>query len=195
VEPLPGLTGLVLAGGASSRMGVDKAALIVDGEPLARRATRVLGSVCGLVLVASGDGHRLAWLGLPEVADVHPGAGPLAGLIAGLEAIATPLVAVVAVDMPDASGAVLRLLAERAPGHDAAVPRTERGLEPLHAVYARAAAPALRAAFEDGERSVTSALERIDVVVVGPGDWASADPSGRFARNLNRPEDLDQSSA
>jgi len=195
VEPVPGLTGLVLAGGASSRMGVDKAELVVDGEPLARRAERVLRGVCGRVIVASGDGRRLAWLGLPEVADVEPGAGPLSGLIAGLEAAATPWVAVVAVDMPDASGTVLRLLAGRAPGRDAAVPRTEHGLEPLHAVYATAAAPTIRAAFEDGERSVTGALRRLDVVVVEPGDWASADPSGRFARNLNRPEDLDQSSA
>lgn len=176
-------------------MGVDKAALVVDGEPLARRVAQVLSGVCSQVLVASGDGRRLAWLGLPEVADVEPGTGPLGGLIAGLETAATPLVAVVAVDMPDASGAVLRLLAERAPGHDAAVPRTDRGLEPLHAVYARTAAATLRAAFEGGERSVTGALQRIDVAVVEPGDWASADPSGRFARNLNSPQDLDPSSA
>ncbi len=191
MEPVPGLTGLLLAGGASSRMGADKASLVVDGEPLARRVATVLSHVCGRVLVASGDGHRLDWLDLAEVADVEPAAGPLSGLIAGLEAAETPLVAVVAVDMPDASDAVIRLLAARMPGHDAAVPRTERGLEPLHAVYAAAAAAALRAAFEGGERSVTRALERLDVTVVEPDEWASADPSGGFARNLNRPADLD----
>jgi molybdopterin-guanine dinucleotide biosynthesis protein A len=99
---------------------------------------------------------------------------------------------VVAVDMPDASEAVLRLLANRAAsaGCDAAVPRTERGLEPLHAVYAKSAAPLLRAAFEAGERSVTKALGALDLLVVEPDEWGPEDQSARFARNVNRPEDL-----
>jgi len=171
-------------------MGVDKASLVVDGEPLARRASAVLAAACTSVLVASGDGRRLDWLGLPQVTDLEPGAGPLAGLVAGLEAARTPLVAVLAVDMPDANPEVLRLLAGRVGECDAAVPRTERGLEPLHAVYATAAARGLRAAFEAGERSVQRAIERLEVVVVEPDAWSDADPTGRFARNLNRPGDL-----
>jgi len=176
-------------------MGADKAALVVEGEPLARRVADVLERCCASVLVASGDGRRLGWLGLPQVTDVEADAGPLGGLIAGLEAAPTPQVAVVAVDMPDASEAVFGLLAGRMHGHDAAVPRTDNGLEPLHAVYATTAAAALRTAFEDGERSVTRALDRLDVVVVEPSEWRAADPSGRFARNLNRPSDLDRGSA
>jgi|SRR4051794_40327417 len=174
-------------------MGVDKAALDVDGEPLARRVAAVLARVCESVVVASGDGRRLDWLGLPQVADVEASAGPMAGLIAGLSAARTPLVAVLAVDMPDASAEVLRLLAGLVGDHDAAVPRTDGGLEPLHAVYAADAAAGLRSAFDDGERSVIRALGRIDVRVVEPPDWSGADPTGRFARNLNRPEDLTSS--
>jgi molybdopterin-guanine dinucleotide biosynthesis protein A len=174
-------------------MGADKASLEVGGEPLARRVARVLADACGSVVVASGDGRRLDWLGLPQVADVEPGAGPLGGIVAGLEAAMTPFVAVVAVDMPDASTAVLRLLAARAAeGHGAAVPRTDAGLQPLHAVYAARAADALRGAFEAGERSVRGAIERLDVVVVEPAEWSIADPTGGFARNLNRPADLDR---
>ena len=190
-EPLPDLTGLLIAGGASTRMGTDKAELEVDGEPLAHRLAGVLGSVCATVLVASGDGARLEWLGLPQIVDIAPEAGPLAGLIAGLEAAPTPLVAVLAVDMPKASEAVFRLLADRAAGHDAAVPRTGDGLQPLHAVYAASAAEALRRAFEGGERRVRNAVETLDTVVVEADDWAAADPTGLFARNVNRPADLD----
>ena len=185
-----GLTGLLLAGGGSSRMGTDKAALLVEGEPLAHRVAGVLLATCAGVVVASGDGRRLDWLGFPQVSDLEPAAGPLAGLVPGLEVATTTRVAVLAVDMPDASAAVLELLAESIGAHEAAVPRTERGLEPLHAVYAATAAGGLRAAFDAGERSVVRALEGLDVVVVEPDDWAAADPSGRFARNLNRPEDL-----
>jgi molybdopterin-guanine dinucleotide biosynthesis protein A len=171
-------------------MGVDKAELRVDGERLAVRVARVLQAVAGLTIVASGDGRRLSWLGLPQVVDIEQGEGPLAGLIAGLEAAPTRYVAVLAVDMPNASAPVLRLLAQAVSGHDAAVPRTGDGLQPLHAVYATAAAPLLRTWFEGGVRSVRQALGALDLVVVAPTEWSAADPSGAFARNLNRPDDL-----
>jgi len=186
-----GVTGLLLAGGAGRRMGTDKASLEFEGRPLARRVAALLGEVCDPVLVASGDGRRLDWLGLEQVADPVPGAGPLAGLVAGMELTRTPLMAAVAVDMPYASPAVLRLLIERwADGTDAVVPATDRRLEPLHAVYARTATPALRDALESGERAVHRALRRLAVTILGPGEWRSADPEGRFAFNLNFPEDL-----
>jgi molybdenum cofactor guanylyltransferase len=188
------LTGVLLAGGSSSRMGTDKAGLVLPGEPagapLARRVANLLRQACGEVLVASGDGRRLDWLGLPQVADEMPGAGPLAGIVAGLAGASTDLVAVVAVDMPFASPAVLRLLAKQWHGQDAVVPRSEAGLEPLHAIYVRSAEPLLRKALESGERSVRRALGRMDVLVVQPDEWRAADPSGRFAWNVNTPEDL-----
>jgi molybdenum cofactor guanylyltransferase len=174
-------------------MGTDKAALEVGGEPLARRAADALREACGRVLVASGDGRRLAWLGLEQVADALAGAGPLAGIVAGLEAAPTPLVAVLAADMPHASPAVFRLLAARWSGQLAVVPRDGDGLQPLHAVYSREAATPLRAALEGGERSVRRALAGFDVLVLGPEEWADADATGRFARNVNRPEDLPES--
>ncbi|MFL5798256.1 MAG: molybdenum cofactor guanylyltransferase [Actinomycetota bacterium] len=184
------LSGILLAGGSSSRMGADKSDLLFDGEPLARRVAAVLAQTCVEVVVASGDGRRLDWLGLPQVADVIPDAGPLAGLVAGLEVARTELVAVIAVDMPFASPAVLELLAERRDGQDAVVPRSHGGIEPLHAVYARTAAGPLRTALESGEHSVRRALAGMDVLVVEPDEWRAADPTGRFSWNVNRPEDL-----
>jgi molybdopterin-guanine dinucleotide biosynthesis protein A len=184
------LTGLLLAGGHSTRMGADKAFLEFEGEPLARRVASALDSVCDEVLVASGDGRRLDWLKLEQVPDVLQDAGPLAGMVAGLERARYPLVAVAAVDMPYASPAVFALLARLHEGQDAVVPETAEGLQPLHAVYARTAATGLRDALEQGERSVRRALEALEVRVVPPAEWQAADPTGSFARNINRPEDL-----
>ena len=116
------MTGVILAGGRSSRMGTDKALIEFDGEPLGERVLRMLRAACDPILVASGDGRRLGSLGVPQVADVVAEAGPLGGIVAGLEAAETDLVAVVAVDMPFASAEVLRLLAERWNGEDAVVP-------------------------------------------------------------------------
>jgi molybdenum cofactor guanylyltransferase len=171
-------------------MGTDKALLEFRGEPLAQGVLRVLRAVCDQVLVASGDGRRLGSLGVPQVADVVADAGPLGGIVAGLEAATTDLVAVVAVDMPFASAEVLRLLAERWDGEDAVVPVTDRGPEPLHAVYSRSAAPALRHQLESGVLTMLRVLEQIHTLLVHQQDWRVADPSGRFALNLNRPGDL-----
>lgn len=179
------MSGIILAGGGSRRMGQDKALLLYEGEALALRAARMLGTLCDDLVLASGDGLRLAGLGLSQVADAVADSGPLGGIVAGLEVARHPLVAVVAVDMPDLSVAVLGDLAGRWNGRSpAVVPRVGERLEPLHAVYARASAADLRASLEAGERSVHRVLEKLGVQVVGLG------PEAAFARNLNEPGDL-----
>lgn len=184
------MSGLVLAGGASRRMGRDKAQIVLDGEPLVVRAVRLLSQVASEVLVASGDGRRLDHLGFPQVRDAVPDAGPLAGIVAGLEAAAHPLVGVLAVDMPDASPAVLALLTTLWRGEAAVVPVVDGRIEPLHAVWSRAAGPALAGFLAEGGRSVTGALDIVGARFVEAGEWAVAHPAGTFASNLNAPRDL-----
>jgi molybdopterin-guanine dinucleotide biosynthesis protein A len=171
-------------------MGRDKASLVFEGASLAERVARLLAEACDEVLVASGDGRRLGALGLPQVADAHPGRGPLEGILAGLLAASNELVAVVAVDMPFASPAVLRMLASACGDHDAVIPVTDRGIEPLHAVYARPAAAPLAAQLDAGTLAVHRALDALRVRYVAQEEWRAADPSGRFASNVNLPDDL-----
>jgi molybdenum cofactor guanylyltransferase len=178
-------------------MGRDKTAagFLFEGEPLAARVSLLLDRVCDDVIVASGDGARLGWLGRPQVADEIPGSGPLGGLAAGLALARHPLVAAVAGDMPFVSPPLLRLLASVAEGFDAVLPVSDRGPEPLHAVYARAAAPALAAAVREGRLAVRDAVGRLRVRLVESSEWRGADPTGRFAWNVNAPGDLSGSSA
>ncbi|MBW3561788.1 MAG: molybdenum cofactor guanylyltransferase [Actinobacteria bacterium] len=184
------MTGLVLAGGRSRRMGRDKALLEVAGEALILRVGRVLEDVCDRVLVATGEADRYE-VGWEQVPDVSAGNGPLAGILAGLEAADSDLVAVVAVDMPYANAGVLELLADEWMGEAAVVPLVDDRVQPLHGVYATSAAPSFRRLVEDGKRSVVPALSDLGARVVGPDVWGEVDPEGRFARNVNRPEDLD----
>src|SRR5919108_3980747 len=184
------MTGLLLAGGRSTRMGRDKLSLDFEGRPLAARPADVLRRIADEVLVASGDGRRLDWLGLPQVPDAVPDAGPLGGLVAGLECASHELVAVLAADMPFASADVLLLLARAWKGEDAVVSRTERGIEPLHAVYAKTAAPRLRAALVHGSRAMHEVLPLLRTREIHEPEWQVADPSARFACNVNRPQDL-----
>jgi molybdopterin-guanine dinucleotide biosynthesis protein A len=188
----PKLAGLVLCGGHSRRMGLDKALLQVDGGPLVLRVARRLAEVADPVLLAPGVPGRFEATGYAELADAAPDGGPLGGLVAGLLAAPHPHLAVVAVDMPHASPAVIRLLARVcAEGSwDAALPVTSAGSEPLHAVYSRGAAGLLQAALAEGRLAMHHAIADLRVALVDKEVWGDADPSGLFAANLNTREDL-----
>jgi molybdopterin-guanine dinucleotide biosynthesis protein A len=183
------LAGVVLCGGRSRRMGIDKATIEVGGTTLLERAISRLREVCDPVLVAPGalqfePGEH------DVVEDAMPAAGPLGALVAVLRRRPGPLVAMVAVDMPWIDPALLLLLAGRIGDHDLAVCATHRGLEPLHAVYAMSALGPAEVALRSEDRSLHGLLERLRVLTVHEREWRGAGISDRFARNVNTPADL-----
>ncbi|MBW3663626.1 MAG: molybdenum cofactor guanylyltransferase [Actinobacteria bacterium] len=188
-RPIP--IGVVLAGGASRRMGSDKASLWLDGELLVVRVARRVASACARVVIASGDGQRLGSLPWTQIADAVDDVGPLGGVLAALELAGSDhdLVAVVAVDLPHADPDVLATLGSELRRRGAAVvaPRHRGRIQPLHAVWRAAARGALRRYLDGGGRSVHGAFDELEGVAV---DVDHLDPAGRFTLNLNRPEDL-----
>jgi len=97
---------------------------------------------------------------------------------------------VVAVDMPAANPLLLRYLADRVEDFDAAVPEGPRGLEPLHAVYARSALPVLERALHSRRRSMHAVLDEVKVRVAGTSELLRAGFGTSFAANVNDPDDL-----
>ena len=136
------LGGAVLAGGQSRRMGRDKALLRVGGEVLWERQVRVLRVAGAQPVVVVRRGEQSA-LGrdkrqrIRNLVDTFVDAGPLAGLHAALAAAETPLVAVLAVDMPEIDAAWFRWLAGFCREESGAVVRHADGFEPLAAIYPR----------------------------------------------------------
>jgi len=173
-------------------MGRDKAALLVGDppRPLVIHVASRLRGVADPVFVAPGTAGRLGPLPFPELDDAKGGHGPLAGIAAALAASTRPVLAVAAVDMPFANPDVFDLLARIRVDEDAVVPETRDGLQPLHALFATGALPAVRAALAERRFGVLDLLGRLRVRVVGLGEWESVDPEGRFAMNLNEPADL-----
>jgi len=179
-----------LCGGASTRMGRDKAVIEIDGKPLVRLVAERISECADPVLIASGASRRFGSLPYEEITDAAPGAGPMSGLVAALSASPHELVVAAAVDMPFVSADVFRLLLDLRADEDAVVPITREGQQPLHALYHRSALSHLTDALDRGRYGLRDALAGLDVREVGHEEWGAVDAQGRFALNLNTEEDL-----
>ncbi len=184
----------VLAGGASRRMGRDKATLPVGGVELARRVLGVAGEVAAPVVLVAPHGHpAVALAGRAGVAWLPDrGEGPLEALAVALEALATPHLLVLAADHPGLRASLLaRLVAERGAG-EAVACRRGRRLEPLVAVYQRG--PALAVArsrlAEGADRSLRGLLATLRTRVLEEPEWRPLDPAGESFIDLDDPADL-----
>ena len=180
-------TGAVLAGGASSRMGTDKALLDVGGRPLVAAAAAALaGAGASDVLVIGGDQSAVGALGLDARPDDHPGEGPLGGILTALRLARGATVMVLACDMPAidaASVAAIVAALDGAPEADVAAAVVDGRRQLLTAAYRGQGAAALRAAFEGGERAPRRAVQGLEVVEVH-----GLDP--HLLGDVDRPDDL-----
>jgi molybdopterin-guanine dinucleotide biosynthesis protein A len=192
------LTVLVLAGGKSSRMGQDKAWLDLDGTPLIEHVARRLLPLASEVLFSAPDATPFAALlsRLPVsarvVADRFEGAGPLAGLHAGLSESRSELVLAVATDMPFVNLALIRSMMALAKGCDAVVPLTigaggNPEPEPLHSLYLRTCLPAIESALGSGKRRVVSFFGDVRLCTMSPDEVRRIDPQGLSFLNVNTP--------
>ncbi|HEX9115595.1 MAG TPA: molybdenum cofactor guanylyltransferase [Anaerolineae bacterium] len=194
---------VILAGGRSARMGQDKAWLPIEGQPLVMHVIRRVLPLAGEFILSTNRPEPFAHLAaeipvpLRFAADLHPGAGPLAGIEAGLSAASNDLALVLAIDMPFVSLALLRFMIGQAPDYDVVIPAspdpgasTSR-YEPLHALYRRTCLPAVSARLAAGDRQVISFLSDVKVRTLSPAETAIHDPAGLSYFNVNTPADWD----
>jgi molybdopterin-guanine dinucleotide biosynthesis protein A len=188
------IEGFILAGGASSRMGTDKALLRLGGRLFVERVAAALRTVAGRVRVVSSR-HEAAAVGLEVVPDLRGGLGALGGIHAALTGCAAPWAAVVSCDLPFVTGALLERLASlRADGAEAAdavAPTQPDGRpQPLCALYARSAClPAAERLILTDELRPRVLLRQVRTRWVGFGELEDLEGSEHFFRNVNTPED------
>ena len=188
-ERIRGVTGAILAGGKSLRMGSDKALLPHHGGRLIEAIHRRMAELFEEVIVVTGAPGRYDFLPCRRVPDRFEGMGALGGIHSALVHSGTDLVFVVACDMPTWSGELVRHLCGLAEGADAVVPEGEKGLEPLHAVYRKSALPAIEKSLRNGERRVITLFDRVRIRRVAAEEVSRVDPSHDAFRNINTPED------
>jgi len=179
--------GYVLTGGASSRMGKDKALLPFRGTTLVEWVAQQVKTAAGSVTLV-GSASRYGFLGLPLIEDQHAGCGPLSGIEAALAHSAAEWNLVVACDMPNLTAPFLSWILKEAVGgqEDIVMPAGAGGREPLCAVYRRTCLPAARDALAREQYKVSEAFRsmRIKLLPVSeqtalanantPLDWEAA---------------------
>jgi len=177
---------VVLAGGASRRMGRDKAGLGWNGTSLLRHLIQLLQPEFSEVMVSAQSADAYPGLGVTVVADAEPGSGPLCGVASALAATDAEWLFVVACDMPFAEASVWHALAAHASDSvDAVIPKSARGIEPLCGLYHRRCLPVFRECLRGGSFAMHDALDRVRAAEVAIDIPIQSNPF----LNINTPDD------
>lgn len=191
---LEGLTGFVLVGGASRRMGSRKESLQIDGESMLERQIRVLRSVARRVLVVGGATGYLDRFDVSVVPDAVAGRGPLGGIYTALVESRTEFNLVLGCDLPCVSHSLLGCLALRAmaEGSDVTVPVSRDGrLQPLCAVFRRSVLYAVRTRLALGENKLSGFFPRVHCTAIRWPEFFNAGFRANVFNNMNTPEDYE----
>lgn len=184
------IEGFILVGGASSRMGRDKARLILQGRSFVERILEALGAITEQVKLVGAKTVDSS-LKIGSVPDVYEGWGALGGLHAALAACRSEWAAVVACDLPFVTGELFRRLADLCEGSEAVVPLQRDGRrQPLCALYrVEPCEKRARELIEEGERRPRALLKRVKARLVSWEEMADLRGSHLFFENLNTPDD------
>lgn len=186
---IEGCTAVILAGGDSSRMGQDKANLVLGAHTLLQTVSATMQQLFPHLLISVRQ--QRAETDLPQVCDELANGGPLAGLDAALKTVTTPWVFVVACDMPFVTGAVVECLARARWKCQAVVPVVHGQPQPLAAFYSRECSTQTSAILAGtGRHSMRALLDRVDVCYVDEAQLLDADPQLRSFFDLDTQQDI-----
>jgi molybdopterin-guanine dinucleotide biosynthesis protein A len=186
------VTGVLLAGGESRRMGEDKRYLIVGDQTLLERGLAVLRSIFQEVLVVIGQDSSPLDLDARVVRDLVADCGSLGGVYTGLMQATTPHIFVVACDMPFLDQTVITQFTSRRGTADIVMARLAARLHPMHALYGKGCLTVMRQMILARQLKVQElvAHRSLRVQYITEADLLTIDPSWRSFNNVNTPADL-----
>jgi molybdopterin-guanine dinucleotide biosynthesis protein A len=185
------VTGVIQAGGKSTRMGGEpKALLELGGRRIIERVLDAIAPVVDDVLVVTNTPDRYGFLRLPMVADAYPEHGSLGGIFTGLQAASGEAAFTVACDMPFLHRDVARLVVERAGEGDVVIPRVGEQYETMHACYAKGCLGPIEARLKAGRLKIIGFFDDVRVVEVDEAAVARHRAPDVVFMNVNTPEEL-----
>ncbi|UCE63637.1 MAG: molybdenum cofactor guanylyltransferase [Nitrospirota bacterium] len=187
------ISGVLLAGGKSRRMGQDKRHLMISGKSLFNHALHVLESVFSeIIIVVDTISSVVSEINHRVVTDLIPDKGSAGGLFTGLTYSPNPQVFAVACDMPFLNPAVIKKICDMSDSTDVTMVKLSNGLHPMHSVYSKGCLPVLRRMIEADQLRLQDLLlqKELETKILGPEVVQDIDPQFKSFLNVNTPADV-----
>ena len=178
LPPFPDIAAILLAGGASKRMGGENKAFIkINGKTIIEREIEILEPLFDRIIIVNNSfEHYSPSSKKPMFADLKRGYGSFGGIFTGLNCCSRQYGFVLACDMPFLNQEVISYICLRSLGHDVTIPRIGGYLEPLHAVYSSRCIPFIEKLMQRGELKIVNLFNEVDVLEIEQHELATIDP-------------------
>ncbi len=186
-------TGIILSGGKSLRMGKNKAFIEIEGLPMIERILNLFEKIFNEILVITNDRNQFDHFNNVKIySDLIPYKGALGGLFTGLFYSSYEYSFCVGCDMPFLNESLIKFLIKKIEGEDIIVPKTEKGLEPLHAIYSKRCLPLIKKTIDSGKSRIIDIYPFLNIKVIEEREFIELDPERKSFLNINTPEELEK---
>ncbi len=181
----------ILVGGKSSRMGSNKAFLKLKGVTFIERQIELLREIFDDIYISANTPSEYEHLNLPVFTDIDPGKGPLGGIYTSLINSGSLHTFMLACDMPFVGSELINYLKDLTKEYDVVIPKSEKGLEPLHAFYSKSCIDPIKRALDENNLRIISFFPHVKVKIVELDSMASSDRFKNAIKNLNTMDDYE----
>jgi len=182
------ISGAILAGGKATRLdGIEKGLLKIKGETIIEHTLRMLKPLVDEVFIITNDSKPYSFLNIPIFPDKMPGLGPLQGIATALSQSSYKRTFIVPCDMPFITEPSIQTLITYDQEAEVIIPRSQKGFEPLFAIYSISCLPKILETLRSKKRRVIDIIPKIKTAFV-PSDFFE----DSLWCNINKPDDLDK---
>lgn len=185
------MNAVILVGGKSSRMGTNKAFLELKGKTFIELQIELLREMFDEISISANTPSEYEYLNLPIFKDICPGKGPLGGIYTSLINSSSLHTFMLACDMPFVGPELIKHLKDLTKEYDVVIPKSENGLEPLHAFYSKNCIEPIKRELDENNLRIRSFFPQVNVKIVELDSLASSDYFKNSIKNLNTMDDYE----
>jgi len=185
------MNAVILVGGKSSRMGTNKAFLELKGKTFIELQIELLREMFDEISISANTPSEYEYLNLPIFKDIYPGKGPLGGIYTSLINSSSLHTFMLACDMPFVGPELIKHLKDLTKEYDVVIPKSENGLEPLHAFYSKNCIEPIKRELDENNLRIRSFFPQVNVKIVELDSLASSDYFKNSIKNLNTMDDYE----